>query len=145
MKLNKAGVDLVKRFEGCKLHAYPDPSTGGEPWTIGWGHTGKDVTKDTVWTQKQADDRLLLDLIGTTLQVSKLLKPTISDNALSALVCFAYNVGVHNLAASTLLHLVNASNSPWAALEFEKWNHANGKVLPGLTARRKAEKELFLS
>ena len=32
-------MPLVKDFEGCRLSAYPDPGTGAEPWTIGWGTT----------------------------------------------------------------------------------------------------------
>lgn len=34
-----AGIQLIKRFEGLELRAYPDPGTGGKPWTIGIGTT----------------------------------------------------------------------------------------------------------
>lgn len=145
MKLNQAGIDLVRHFEGCKLDAYPDPATGGHPYTIGFGSTGHDIGPGLVWTQQQADERLQQDLDSVCTEVSKLLKATISDNAFSALVCFAYNVGIHNLAGSSLINLVNAGNSKWASLEFEKWDHAGGKVMQGLLNRRLAEKALFLS
>lgn len=144
MKLNQAGIDLIKHFEGCKLAAYPDPGSGGDPWTIGYGATGPDIKKGLIWTQKQAEDRLVSDLEATANKVTKLLKATIPDNAFSALVSFAYNVGVHNLANSSLLHLINAGNRGWAAHEFDKWCHAAGKTMPGLVARRAAERELFI-
>ena len=56
MKLSKDGTLLIHNFEDCKLVAYPDPKTGGDPWTIGRGHTGKDVHKGLVWTLAQCDD-----------------------------------------------------------------------------------------
>ena len=55
-------VALIKRWEGCRLEAYPDPASGGEPWTIGWGATGPGIKKGVRWTQAQADDRLALDV-----------------------------------------------------------------------------------
>lgn len=39
MKISPEGIALIKQFEGCRLNAYPDPATGGDPWTIGIGHT----------------------------------------------------------------------------------------------------------
>ena len=76
--------------------------------------------------------------------VSKLLKIQVTQNQFDALVDFAYNVGIGNLKSSTLLKKVNAKNFSGAALEFIKWNKADGKVLPGLTKRRTAEKDLFI-
>jgi lysozyme len=145
MNLNQAGIELIKNAEGCCLDSYPDPGTGDKPWTIGWGSTGPDIGPDMRWSQQECDARLVKDLNDTADHVRSLLKATISDNKFSALVSFAYNVGVHNLAGSSLLRLINAGNSSLAANEFIKWNHAAGKVLPGLTKRREAEKELFLA
>ncbi len=144
MNLNQAGIDLIKQFEGCKLHAYPDPATGGEPITIGFGHTGGVKMSDVI-TVDQAIHLLTEDLNKTADKVRALLKPTISDNKFSALVCFAYNVGIGNFAKSSMLSLINAGNSPLAAYEFSKWCHANGKTMPGLIARRDAERKLFES
>ena len=63
------GIQLIKRFEGCArrrpdglVEAYPDPATGGAPWTIGWGATGADILPGTLWTQEQCDARLTEDL-----------------------------------------------------------------------------------
>ena len=145
MELNDAGIALVKQFEGCKLQAYPDPGTGGAPYTVGYGHTGSDVTPDTVWTQEQADKALASDLEHTANIVSHLLSTSVSDEQFSALVSFAYNVGVHNLASSTLLKLTNSRDFTQAAPEFLKWHFAAGKDMPGLLNRRIAEKELYES
>src|SRR5688572_9540626 len=64
-----AGIALIKRFEGCarvradgQVEAYPDPGTGGAPWTIGWGATGPGIGPCTTWTQAQCDARLAADL-----------------------------------------------------------------------------------
>src|SRR5262245_267572 len=69
MTPSQACVSLVQQFEGCEkrrsdggFDAYPDPGTGGDPWTIGWGSTGGDIKRGIVWTQQQCDDRLARDL-----------------------------------------------------------------------------------
>ena len=64
MQIGSKGESLIKSFEGCekkrpdgKFDAYPDPGTGGDPWTIGWGDTGPDVVPGLVITQAEADRR----------------------------------------------------------------------------------------
>ena len=57
-----ACTNLVKSFEGCRLSAYPDPGTGGDPITIGYGHTGPGVTMGLTIPQSQADAWLQQDL-----------------------------------------------------------------------------------
>ena len=144
MKLNKAGIDLIKKFEGCKLTAYPDPATGGDPWTIGWGST-KGVKKGDVWTQKQADDALATECEEWCKGILKLVKAQLNDNQFSALVSFVHNVGLGNFGKSTMLKLINQNKLKEASEEFVKWNKAAGKVMAGLTKRRQAEKDLFIS
>jgi lysozyme len=134
---------LIKPFEGCKLKAYPDPATGGDPWTIGWGATGPDVKRGTVWTQDQADNRLIVDASRFERGVLKLLTRPLAQHQMAALISFAYNCGLANLAASTLLRMVNAGQHDLAAQQFPRWNKANGKVLAGLTRRRAAERAVF--
>lgn len=145
MKMNPAGVELVKKFEGCKLEAYPDPASGGEPYTIGWGSTGPSIKLGVVWTQAQADARLENDLNKLAVNLQPLVRSAVNDNQFSAMVCFAYNLGLGSLKNSTLLKLVNDSKFARAADEFPKWNKAAGKVMKGLVARRAAERELFLA
>lgn len=143
MTINAAGLALIKEFEGCKLVAYPDPGTGGDPWTIGVGHTGDDVYEGLEITQEQADALLAQDLSRFEAGVSQLVTAPIGENQFSALVAFTYNVGLGNLKSSLLLRCVNMSNHPDAAAQFLRWNRAAGKVMAGLTRRRQAESDLY--
>jgi lysozyme len=129
-------------FEGLELHAYRDPVG---IWTIGWGHTGADVTPNLVITEAQAEAMLMDDLTHAGNSVSRLVSVTLSQNEFDALTDFTFNLGVGAFAASTLRRLVNESKMVEASGEFGKWVHAGGKVLPGLIARRQAEQELFLT
>lgn len=141
-KCNKEGRDLIRYYEGLELTAYKD-SVG--VLTIGYGHTGSDVKEGMKITSDMAEDMLARDLAVFEYGVNHLLTgPAISDNAFSALVSFAFNLGLNNLKTSTLLKLVNLGRMEDAANEFLKWCRAGGKELPGLTARRRAERDLFL-
>lgn len=143
---------LVKPFEGyhkklpeggCK--AYPDPGTGKEPWTIGWGTTGPEVKQDTVWTAQQAENALNKELIakaiGTLSYSPQLVQAKPAQFA--ALISFAYNCGLGNYRISTLRKRVNAQDWQGAREEIVKWNKAAGRIMPGLTRRRIAEATLL--
>lgn len=135
MQTNQAGLKLIQNFEGCRLKAYKPVSTEKE-YTIGWGHYG--VKAGTVWTQEQADQQLVKDLVKYENYV-KVLNRQFNENEFSALVSFCYNCGYGSL--QTLCK--NRSNKQIAdALLL--YNKAGGKELAGLTKRRKAERELFL-
>jgi lysozyme len=144
-QINSAGLSLIKTFEGCNLTAYPDPGTGGKPWTIGYGHTGPDVTPGETITQDQADAQLRSDLSYFQTAVNNMVARNLNPNQFAALVSFAYNVGVNALRGSTLLRLVNAGYFSGAAAQFGLWTHAAGQVLPGLVRRRTAEAALFMT
>lgn len=143
---------LIKPFEGYHrrlpdggCRAYPDPGTGGVPWTIGWGSTGPDVTPDTVWTLEQAQARLHAEVEHFAKAVLK-LSPHLNEELprrFAALISFAYNCGVGNYRISTLRRRVNARDWAGAQEEIVKWNKAAGRVLPGLTRRRAAEAALL--
>ena len=151
MTPSAACVSLVQQFEGCatrqsdgSFKAYPDPGSGGDPWTIGWGSTGADIKPGVVWSQSQCDDRLSRDLTTFATKVATLLGTAkTTQNQFDAMVSFAYNVGVTNLGNSTLLKLHKAGNYADAANQFALWNKASGKVLPGLIKRRAAEAALY--
>jgi lysozyme len=138
-KTNKAGIDLIKRFEGLRLRSYLCPAG---VWTIGYGHTktAKPVMKIT---EEQAEELLHQDLIGFENAVNAMVKPKLTDNQFAALVSFAYNVGNANLRKSSVLRLINEGRLAEGAAALRRWNKAGGKVLPGLIRRREAEIELF--
>lgn len=135
MHINEAGLRLIKNFEGCRLTAYK-PVPTEKSWTIGWGHFG--VPKGTVWTQKQADDQLIKDLVKYENYVNS-LKRNFNENEFSALTSFVYNCGLGSLQS-----LCRNRTNKQIAEALLLYNKAGGKVLAGLTKRRKAERELFL-
>ena len=134
---------LVEKSEGDVLKAYPDPATGGAPWTIGYGHTGPEVHPGMRITQQEADAYLEQDLCRVGQQISKVVHVELSQDEFDALVCFVYNIGIGNFMNSTMLRLLNMGKFDEASNEFEKWTKGAGKVMPGLVARRQEEKDLF--
>lgn len=144
----KSGPDclgLLQYFERCRLTAYPDPATGGAPWSIGWGDTGPDVVPGLTITQAEADARLAKRLVlEFEPGVSSLLYGQVSQRAFDALVSLAYNIGLTNLRGSTLIGCINRGQEQSAASQFLVWNRANGAVMLGLRRRRAAEQAVFL-
>jgi GH24 family phage-related lysozyme (muramidase) len=139
---------LIKPFEGYAKRlpngdccAYPDPATGGDPWTIGYGSTGRDIRQYTVWTKEQAEDALQEHVRYFTSGLVK-LSPSLlqaTPRRFAAVISWAYNCGLGNYRISTFKKRIDASNWEGAAIECVKWNKAAGRVLPGLTRRRQAE------
>lgn len=156
-QIGRAGTDLIKRFEGCArlrrdglVEAYPDPGTGGDPWTIGWGATGAGLKKGerigpgTVWTQAQCDTRLAKDLKRYARDVARAIGDTpTSQNQFDAMVSFHYNTGAIGRATLTKKHKLG--DYAGAAREFARWNKAGGRVLKGLVRRRSEEARLYSS
>jgi GH24 family phage-related lysozyme (muramidase) len=147
--LGSAGADLIKSFEGCAkdrhngtFEAYPDPGTGGKPWTIGWGATGSGIAPGVVWTKAQCDDRFDADMQRYADDVSRAIGgAATTQNQFDALCSFHYNTGAIGKATLTKRHI--AGDFTGAANEFAKWNRAGGKVMAGLTRRRAAEAALY--
>lgn len=141
-RINSAGINLIKRFEGCKLTAYRDPV--GIP-TIGYGSTGNHVRMGMTISPQNAEDLLLKDLVRFERGVEDRTHGIeITDNEFSAMVSLAFNIGLANFAQSSVLRRTLAGNFQGAADAFLMWDRAGGKVLSGLTRRREAERALFL-
>ena len=140
MKTSKNGIDLIKKYEGCRITAYVD-SAG--VWTIGYGHT-KNVKEGDKITQDQADKSLIGDLTEAENCINAVCRKELTQNQFDALVSFVFNVGCGAFRASTLLKYINKGEFTQAALEFPKWNKSVGKVLDGLTKRRESEQLLFV-
>lgn len=136
---------LIKQFEGLRFYAYPDPATNGDPWTIGYGHTGPEVKKGLKITAEQADKYLVGDVSRFVSCVEGHVIPILNDNQFSAVISLVYNIGAAAFLNSTLLKCLNKGDYSGAAKEFLKWDKAAGKKMPGLTRRRAAESKLFLS
>lgn len=141
-------LSTIKKWEGCKLVAYPDPGTGGKPWTIGWGSTtdsvGKPIEPGTRWTQAVADQRLAAHVQEFARGVDKALAgAAITASQKGAMVSLAYNIGLGNFGSSTLLKKHRAGDYDGAAGQFAAWNKAAGKVLQGLVNRRADEARVY--
>lgn len=140
------GLDLIKVSEGFEAEAYPDPGNRvtGEPWTIGYGHT-RGVRRGDTCTDAQATDWLREDLQAAEDAVRHMVDVPLTQMQFDALASFVFNVGPSAFGSSTLLRLLNAGDAAGAAEQFKRWNRGADGVLPGLVARRAAERDLFLS
>jgi len=139
MKPSIRCVELIKSFEGYRPRAYLCPAG---VLTIGYGTTTDVKDGDTV-TETEATALLIYDLQNFAYEVNYHVTVEMTQNQFDALCSFVYNCGAGNFRASTLLKLLNQGAYKAAAQQFLRWDKANGKVLPGLTKRRAAEKALF--
>lgn len=142
MRTSERGLEFIAEHEGFSNVAYPDPGSGGEPWTIGYGRA-HGVKPGDVCTKEQAMQWLREDVQDAERTIERLVKVELTDEQHAALVSFIFNVGAGNFERSTLLRMVNARNFDGAAAEFPRWNRASGRVLAGLTKRRHAEAAMF--
>ncbi|XUU59366.1 lysozyme [Erythrobacter sp. HA6-11] len=149
LTVSRAGIALIKRFEGCArlrtdglVEAYPDPGTGGAPYTIGWGATGPDIDAHTVWSQDQCNARLEQDIARHARDVRRAIGDAPTTQAqFDALVSFHYNTGAIGRATLTEKHKHQDFRS--AADEFQRWNRAGGRILKGLVRRRGEEAKMY--
>lgn len=147
MQVSDTGIALIKRFEGCRLRAYPDPATGGAPWTIGYGWTqpvdGHPVSEGMVISQRKADQLLRCGVVSYEQAINRLVRVPLRQNQFDALVSLSYNIGTRAFSTSTLLRELNQGKFAAASDSFLGWRFANGRALPGLLRRRRAEQALF--
>ena len=137
MKVSNKGLDLIMKYEGCRLNAYK-PIPTEKHWTIGYGHYGADVKEGMKISHSQAISLLLKDVKRFERAIN-MLDRTWTQNEFDALASFAFNCGESNL-----YKLVSNRNHNQIADAFLLYNKAGGKVLNGLTKRRREERELFM-
>lgn len=138
-RINAAGIELIKSFEGLRLQAYRD-SVG--VWTIGYGHTAGVKAGQTI-TEVQASQFLLADLADAEDAVGKFVTVPLNDNQFAALVSLTFNIGAEAFRRSTLRKKLNAGDYAAVPGQFALWVKGAGKTLPGLVRRRKAEADLW--
>lgn len=147
-------LPLIREFESLSLAAYPDPSSGGAPWTIGWGSTrhldGRAVAPGDRITEAEAD-RLLLQTVQSTRTIQSVQVPTwqrMSPPQRAALISFAYNLGDHWYGSSGFSSLSAAvRDQDWGAVPrvLELYRNPGTAVEAGLLRRRRAEGKMFAS
>lgn len=121
---------MLQREEGCKLVAYPDPISHGDPWTIGYGHTGPDTYQGVVWTQDQAEAALDADIAKAIMFCdnhfpwSQQLQA--DDARYAVLVGMAFQMGTR------LLQFVNTL----AAMRDGRWHDAEAGIMASVWAKQ---------
>lgn len=142
MYISDRGVELIAKYEGCRLEAYKCPAG---VWTIGYGHTAGVKQGDKLSSQETAKALLKEDLKKYGGYVNQCVKEGIlsfplTQNQFDALTSFCYNCG-----NGSLRRLVNGRDAATIAEKLLLYNKGGGKVLAGLTRRREEERALFLS
>jgi lysozyme len=145
MKVTDEGLALIREAEGFRGRAYRD-AVG--VWTIGFGHTAAagapEVKPGDEIGRDEAEVMLKRDVDAFASGVERLVEPMLNDAQFSALVSFAYNVGLGNFKSSSVRAAVNAGDFAAVPRRLALWNKAGGRVLPGLVKRRAAEGSLFV-
>lgn len=144
---SERAAKLVARWEGFSPRAYRDAV--GIP-TIGYGSIrysdmpgSPSVRMGDTITEERAEALLLKDLHEFWERVAGEIRVPLKQNQVDALSSFIYNVGTGAFLRSTLLRKLNAGDYQGASAQFPRWNRAGGRVLRGLSNRRKAERDMF--
>jgi lysozyme len=133
---------LVAKWEGVRYAPYPDPATGGAPWTVCFGHTGPDVRPGQSYTKAQCDALLQADMAVADAAVRRCIPVPMLRHVEAALVSAVFNIGPSVVCGSTLQRKAMANNWPGACAELSRWDKAAGRVMRGLTLRRADERKL---
>ena len=141
MKCSQEGLELIKKFEGCKLKSY---KCSAGVWTIGYGHT-EGIKEGDMVSPQEADKLLRADVFKFEEYVADNVMVELTQNQFDALVAWTFNLGVGNLRNSTMLKKLNNADYTSVPFEMKRWNKAGGKTLDGLVRRRQAESLLFES
>jgi lysozyme len=147
MKISQQGIDFIKQFEGFRAKPY---LCSAKVPTIGYGSTryadGTPVSlRDPAITEAVASALFKDTLVIYEKAVTKAVKIPLEQYEFDALVSLCYNIGVGNLASSTLVRLLNEDEARIeVAGQFLRWNRANSVVISGLTRRREVERQMFL-
>ena len=137
MRISEKGKKLIKSFEGCRLKAYKVLDSE-KYYTIGYGHYGKDVTKDMVITLSQADRLFDNDIFIYERAVQEFnFSFKLNQNQFDALTSFCYNLGVN------ILNDFKGKNAIQIAKEMLLYVNSGCTRLQGLVNRRKKEIDLF--
>jgi len=148
-RLKKGGVaaalavSLIGGFEGLRQNAYPDPATGGPPWTVCYGET-ENVHKGDYHSIAECKAMLVRSLEKYANGIEACVKVPLPDDRFVALTSFAYNVGVGAACKSSVVRLINQNRTREGCDALMAWNKAVGITFPGLTKRRAKERELCL-
>jgi len=91
-------MSMIASFEGFRSHAYPDPASGGSPWSIGYGFTtvdGRPVRPGDSMSREEADSILAPAVEACAIHLSHTIPfwDEMNENQRCALIDFAWNLG----------------------------------------------------
>lgn len=132
---------LIVKWEGERFVPYPDPATGGAPWTVCYGHTGPDVVRSKRYTRSECEALLDADMRAANVHVRRCL-PTVYPWMEAAFTSAVFNVGPRVVCGSTLQRKVRAGDFAGACAELDRWRYAAGRVFRGLVLRRADERKV---
>ena len=146
MTVNQTTIDLIAKWEGCKLKAYKDVAG---IWTVGYGLTSRagfiDVGPDTELTQEEADWYLEKVVDDFANKIRPMIAAPINENQFGAFVSLAYNIGTGAFSRSSALKHFNVGRTELVPDAIRMWKKAGGKVVQGLINRREDEIRLFIT
>lgn len=142
--LSPAGLQHIAKSEGEVLTAYPDPGSGGKPWTICFGHTGPEVKPGLRVTHEQCLKWLHEDADKHAKEMRSVVRVPLKQGEYDAYTSFVFNTGATNFSKSTMLRMLNSGNRAGACKQLLRWVYASGRELPGLKTRRAVEYNMCL-
>jgi lysozyme len=145
MKTSEVGIQLIQKYEGCKLKPYLCPA---KKWTVGYGHViGNGATlaeaDNRTFTKEEVDVLLRTDLARFERGVLRYCTVHLTQSQFDALVSWSYNLGLGTLQRSTMRQKILRKDGEAAAKELLKYDKVGGRAVRGLTRRRQAEYRLF--
>lgn len=152
LPLHADALDLIKEFEGFRDKAYPDPASGGEPWTIGYGFTRLDghAVRQGQTISRAAADQLLIAMLkeaGSTLSQRIPGWDEMHEKQQSCLMSFAWNLGLGFYGDDDNFHTISAClrGRDWARVPDALLLYCmpGTSVHQGLLRRRRAEADLW--
>lgn len=140
MKISQKGLELIKKFEGCKLYAY---RCAAGVLTIGYGHT-KNVKAGMAITQQQAEEFLKEDIAPIEKALNAMCV-SFTQGQFDSLCSWIFNLGAGNFNSSTMKKcIVQKKPDIDVARQMVKWYNAAGKPLLGLKKRRCEEANMYV-
>lgn len=133
---------LIARWEGLRYEAYPDPATGGAPWTVCYGHTGPDVVRGKRYTLAECKALLHEDMLEANGHVRRCVARPMPEGVEAALTSLTFNVGPVAVCRKTIGYHARMGNWPATCAELDKWKYAGGRVFRGLVLRRADERKV---
>lgn len=134
-------MDFVREKEGEKLTAY---QCSAGVWTIGVGHTGKEVHPGMTISKEESNRLFIQDLKFHANGLASAIHVPVTKNQFIALLSLCFNIGIGNARRSKAVKFLNEGNIQLAADAILNWHKSGGVVIRGLQNRRREERELFL-